>query len=223
MYNPVNLSLFAYTHNRPINAVDPDGNDAAILHGGFVGGPGGVKELGKTVINPFPSQNVTEYRPSIDYSSWSIRNDNPTTGANIAEARVHAEGSPRIIAGFSIGGDAALEAGKPQGGGNWDLRVVAGARVGSDFISQIEAAAGNSDLLVIVGIEGDNNMANDGWFNRNTAGGQFGDRSYEGILDAIDNEYGSLEQFYERFPNASIQSSTGAHGGGETGRRPKMR
>ena len=98
------------------------------------------------------------------------------------------------------------------------MRQVAGARVGADFMSDVENASKNSGKLVIVGMRGDKNLANDSRLLAHTIGSQFGDRSYEAIVGAIQGKYGSLEKFYEKFPNVSVQPAAGAHGGG--GNRP---
>ena len=210
-----NLSLYSYVLNSPLSYVDPDGRDAVILHGGLGGVAAGVEELGKTVGGLYTTP-ITEYRPEINYTNWSIKNDTPGTGMEIAEKHKHA-GEPRILAGYSIGGDAALGAGASDGGKNWDLGVAAGARVDSDFMSKVEAAAKNSNMLILVGIRGDKDMANEsgvpGWIGR-----RFGDRSYEAIVAAISAKHGSLAAFYKAFPNVSVQASSGAHGGG--GNRP---
>jgi len=132
----------------------------------------------------------------------------------------------------SIGGDAALKTGLAEGGKKWDLRVVVAARVDSDYVSLVEAAAKNSRKLVLVGIKGDVNLANDlpsmpGQDNKyigrasravqeamEARGKEFGDRSYESMTKAIEAKYGTLDNFYKAYPNVSIQASTGTHGGG---------
>ena len=111
-----------------------------------------------------------------------------------------------------------MQAGKSEGGKNWNMRVVVGAKIGEDFMSRVEAAAKNSDKLVLVGMKGDKNLANDWAILRETIGGSFGDRSYEEMVGAVESKYGSLEKFYKQFPNVSIQASEGAHTGG--GNRP---
>jgi hypothetical protein len=113
-----------------------------------------------------------------------------------------------------MGGDAALRAGGPQGGGKWDLRVVVGARVDNiNLVEKIKAAAETSERMVIVGLRGDVNMRNDPKVPGDL-GKAFGDRSYETIVNKIESQFGSLDKFYEKYPNVVVEAAEGAHGGG---------
>lgn len=207
-------NLYSYVRNNPALFVDPTGTDAVVLHGGFVGGPGGVEGLGQRVrqlFTPGAPSSIPEHRPKIDYDG-AITNDGPLPGARIAEQHQH-KASPKILAGFSVGGDAALRAGAPRDGGTWNLRVVAGAKIVTNFVELVERAAATSDMMILVGIRGDTNLKNDAGVP-GFVGNRFGDRSYEGMVSAIESRYGSLEGFYTAFPNVSIQAAEGAHGGG---------
>jgi RHS repeat-associated protein len=263
------LNSYHYVSGNLLQAVDPLGLDAIVLHGGSpFGFPGGVAELGRTVrelMAPGAADTIREYRPYVGYGGspgWGYHpwyaND-PGQGVTLAERYVHDRGaplpppsrppprgmdagvpepapippsslpamslqrSPRILAGFSMGGDAALRVGRPmvpEANARWDLRVVAGARVDGDFVSLLEAAAANSDRVIVIGIRGDDNMANDG--PAQVVGGMFGERSYDAIVRAVTAAYGSLEAFYEAHPNVAIGSTATAiaHGGG--GNHPEM-
>lgn len=60
----------------------------------------------------------------------------------------------------------------------------------------------SSDRVVVANIKNDKNLANDGVSK--VAGGFFGDRSYSGVVGAIVDEYGSLENFYSAHPNVVV-------------------
>ena len=224
-------NLYAYATNSPIIASDPSGLDAVVLHGGGPGGPDGVRELSRhvralfvepIVVSPagkkiYDPDRIREYRPSIDYENKGFLgwNNVPGEGAKLAEKYVHTAG-PKILAGFSMGGDASLRAGGPQGGGKWDLRVISGARVdyeGEDFVSLLEKAARTSDKVVVVALRGDKDMANDSLIPE-WLGKKFGDRSYKSTVSAITDRYGSMEAFYKKHSNVTIQAADGAHSGG---------
>lgn len=122
--------------------------------------------------------------------------------------------TPAILAGYSMGGDAAIRAGRTSDGSRWDLRIVLGARVDdADFVGLIEKAAANSEAVIILGIIGDNEMANDQGLE--WLGGFFGDRSHEGIVASIEAVYGTMEAFYDAHPNVVVEAAPRTpHGGG---------
>ncbi|OOS02734.1 hypothetical protein SAMN02745664_1421, partial [Moraxella cuniculi DSM 21768] len=190
-------------------------NQGLILHGGALGEPNGVDVLRGTITGlMFDSNFDLTLNPKINYDG--IGNNDPQAGVDLANKFSHSTGQPKVLAGYSVGGDAALRAGSPFGGGKWDLRVIAGARVntsdGVDFVERLEINSGNSKRVIVVGIVGDINLANDGV--PSVIGAPFGDRSYEAIVRAINRRHGSLNNFYAKFPNVIIQPSFGAHGGG---------
>ena len=171
---------------------------------------------------------IKEHRPTINHGG-AFHSD-AGAGVRIGEEYHHAKNSRRILAGYSVGGDAALKAGGPErsGGGEptsrtcsvpatklekWDLRVVAGARVDEQFLDRLERAATSSKMMVVVGIRGDVDLANDQMWMK-PVGPAFGDRSYEGIVRAIEHRYGSMEKFQEKFSNVSVQAAEGEHSGG---------
>ncbi len=211
------MAPYTYARSAPLDYIDPLGTDAVVLHGGGPGNRGGVAGLGVAVrklFDPYQWRTIPEYRPDIDYNNVGISwNNGPTPGIELAHAHHHRAGTPRILAGFSMGGDAALHTRGPAGGGKWDLRVIAGARVGNNFVSALERAARTSDRVIVAAIRGDAYMANDG--AASVFGGAFGDRSYEAVVRAIEADYGSLERFYESHRNVVIEEiQFRPHGGG---------
>ncbi|MGH1467124.1 MAG: hypothetical protein ACRBBQ_17355 [Cognatishimia sp.] len=122
----------------------------------------------------------------------------------MAESHIHSNKDFVVLVGYSIGGDAANQSGKPQGGTKWDAKVVTGARVDGDFLNSLAASARNSNMVVVVSIKGDKKLANDGSVASAVAGRFFGDRSYEGLIDKINKEYGSVKSFTDGYSNVSI-------------------
>lgn len=215
---PLSVNLYEFVLGNPIIYIDLQGLDAVILHGGGPGEPEGVIELGRTVrslMMPSDPNLIPEYRPRIPYKGFF--NASPTPGDHFANSYEHdrsdmsadagvTASTPRILAGYSMGGDAALRASGPLGGGNWDLRVITGARVDEDFVDLLERAANTSDRVIVVNIRGDDNLANDIPGDALDAP-QFGPRSYEAVAAAIVQRYGSVEAFYEAHPNVIIEGT----------------
>jgi hypothetical protein len=215
------LNSYHYVAGSLLQARDPVGLDAVVLHGGGPGGPGGVERLGEHVrqlMSRSDPDGIKEHRPSINYedSRLPFANNVPFAGQVEAETHHH-ESDPKILAGFSIGGDAALRTGRPRFGGQWDLRVVVGARVdnpGEDFVGLLEKAGRTSERVVVVGFHGDNELIADGPTAHKVAGEFFGNRSYEGMVAAIEERYGSLQEFYKQNPNIVIEGAFSEHAGG---------
>jgi RHS repeat-associated protein len=203
VFNPINLGFYAYSHHNPIIIIDPDGADAVILHGGAIGVPAGVEKLGNKVTSLVQSGKQGPIFVSIPRLLYTgIASERPSKGIEYAEEYEHkSKGDPKILAGYSVGGDAALLAGVPHGGGKWDLRVVAGAKVTPDMLDKIVKAAETSEAVIVVNLKGDKSIFT-------------GERSYEKLNSLIKEKYGTLQKFYQKFPNVSIQPAEGAHIGG---------
>ena len=74
---PLESGLYSYSSCTPINAIDAEGTDAVILHGGFVGSPSGVKGLGKKgreIMSPAAPNKIKENRPEIEKDSHVTNN-----------------------------------------------------------------------------------------------------------------------------------------------------
>ncbi|SUD90801.1 hypothetical protein [Psychrobacter phenylpyruvicus] len=190
-----------------------------ILHGGGLGDPSGVANLANTMYQLTNGQMEAVNSPDVNNSEFY--NSSPVVGAVMAEHLQHTPNRLKVIADFSMGGDAALLAGTPRGVGKWDYRVVAGARVdydNKDFVEQLNLASHNSKRVIVIAIRGDKDLGNDGALR--VAGKAFGDRSYEGAIQAIRNDYDTMENYYKFHPNVVIVPSTGPHGGG--GNAPQL-
>ena len=202
-----------------------ENNNAIILHGGAFGKPEGVLGLKNTIAKLMFNNDLSKVsNPKIDYDNEYLLlvNSGPQPGVTLAENFQHLQNSPKVVAGYSVGGDAALRVGSPNGGGKWDLRVIAGARIDNvDFVNKLIQASQNSKKVIVINIVGDRNLSNDIRIANNdiypitsSFGSQFGDRSYLALEQAINSQFGSIKNFETKYPNISIQPSFGPHGGG---------
>jgi RHS repeat-associated protein len=151
-----------------------------------------------------------------------IKND-PEEGVRLAESISHDETlrysaqttDPRVLLGYSLGGDAALLAGRSAGGGNWNLRAIIGAEVNERFVDNLLRASETSERIIVVGISGDDAMRNDPEWLQNISSELVGQRSYESIVSAIEERFGSMEEFRHTHPNIAIERSEAVpHAGG---------
>ena len=172
---------------------------------------------------------IREDRVEQNYGSTGTKfgqamHDIPDRGVQHAEQYKHTDGdpsrpyapaAPKILAGYSIGGDAALRARGPEGGGKWNYRIVTGCRTDGDFVDRLVAAANNSERVVYVGIRGDVNLQNDPIFRKALGGAaqQFGDRSFETAIHNIEQRFGSVQDFYKAHPNVALVATDGSHAG----------
>lgn len=155
------------------------------------------------------------YLDNPDTPHFLVLKNDPSEGIRIAEMIKHRSGEPKIIVGYSLGADAALQAGSPDGGGTWKLRVIVGAEVNEAFVDRLLRATETSERIVVVAISGDDYMANDDPTLRELSGALVGRRSYESMMAVIEERFGSYERFHEAHPNVSIvRADPVAHAGG---------
>ncbi|MEN9577196.1 MAG: hypothetical protein RJA70_205 [Pseudomonadota bacterium] len=234
-------NLYAYVSGQAMKSVDPAGLDLVVLHGGGPGSPDTIKKftafvnravlarrdagLPRSMQSHYMVTNSVEQNYDSTGTIFSQgTHDVPDKGARYAEQYQHTPApehrpygeAPRALAGFSIGGDAALQAGGPKGGGKWDYRIVVGSRTDGNFVDNLVNAAATSERLVYVGVKGDVNLQNDfaaGLLLGKSDMARFGDRSYETAVASIEKRFGSMSNFYKAHPNVSVMGVSGEHGG----------
>jgi len=135
VYNPANLGLFSYTHNNPVNLVDPDGNEPGpiYLHGAL------------------PQVNLTSDNPYVDVA-YSVGN----TAVNIVYSFMNAglnalNGYGEIVEPH----EAAIESvssGVGPYGGEFGAAIVASAKFarGTNRVVKAVTAVGRVTNLKLI-------------------------------------------------------------------------
>jgi len=65
VFNPSNLMLFSYTHNNPVNLVDPDGNEPVIKYAGTIEGFVKVMDNSRRAVGKFTGNKADAYLLSL--------------------------------------------------------------------------------------------------------------------------------------------------------------